>query len=310
MLLSHERGPVAAGGEGLNQDDTFVNLATFFRDASVPVPAVLCDARPEGSLLVEDMGDVALWHFAFDRPSAVGERIRQTLGPDATLVLYRRAADLIARIQACRPSPGCLAFTRHMAYEQYRAEAGRFVEHYLRPRGLDEASLSTVASALDRLCLAVAAHPRVLMHRDFMPWNIHVDPDGALGVLDFQDALLGSHAYDLVSLVHDRDADFALGDERCRAVVRHFRDRLDPGADFGLHCREALLQRYLRLAGQFHLLTARTGRPCYEGWVPGCLRRVGRTLPGTEGYGDLLDVLRRHVPEVARAAEEPWDLWT
>ncbi|MBI4860050.1 MAG: hypothetical protein HY815_07270, partial [Candidatus Riflebacteria bacterium] len=85
MLLSHEPGPVTAGGDRLNQDDTFVNLSTYFRGSSVPVPAVVCDARPEGSLLVEDVGDTALWHFAFDRPTSGTEAVRKVLGDDATL---------------------------------------------------------------------------------------------------------------------------------------------------------------------------------------------------------------------------------
>ena len=168
-------------------------------------------------------------------------------------------------------------------------------------RGLD-----VVGAAIDRLSRAVADHPRTLMHRDFMPWNVHFREGGRIAVIDFQDALVGSHAYDLVSLLHDRDTDFALGWPACRAVVEHFRLGRGLPPSFWNHYREALLQRYMRLAGQFRLLARDRGRPVYEGWVPGCLRRIGKALAGFPGYEEALRVLTEAIPEIAEGAGEPW----
>jgi len=297
VLLSHEHGPVTHGGDELNQDDTFVELSRWFRARGVDVPRVVHDGRTVGALLVDDAGDVALWHYAFDRQ------------PRSRAVdLYRRAIDVVAAIQACAPDPSCVAFGRSMTVDEYRTEARRFIQHYALPHDLPVAVVDRAAATIDDICEACAAHPVVLMHRDFMPWNIHVQPAGDLVVLDFQDALPGSYVYDSVALLHDRDADFALGDEACRTVAAAAARKLArPGQPFVRHYYEALVQRYFRLAGQFHLLTKKTGRPIYESWVPGCLRRIGRALVHRPDHAATLDALADVIPELRAGADHPWN---
>ena len=306
VILSHEHGPVTHGGEDLNQDDTFVNLSAFFTKSKIAVPRVISDGRLEGALLVQDVGDIALWRFAFGDLDENGLKLAASLGSEATLQLYKKAVNVIADIQQCSPAEDCVAFSRYMGAEEYKIESRRFIDHYLVPRNVSKGNLLLVEEMIEDLCNSVAEHPRVLMHRDFMPWNIHVTNKGDIAVLDFQDAIVGSYVYDVISLVHDRDADFALGDENCANIVKYFKESFSLGEGFYRHYGEALLQRYLRLAGQFHLLTKKTGRPIYESWVPGCLRRVGRTLATMKRYEHSLDVLKKIVPEIAQGAEEPW----
>jgi len=307
VCLAHEYGPVAHGGEGLNQDDTFVVLSRYFSSRGVRVPKVLHDARSEGWLVVEDVGDLALWHFAFDQLTECGLKLERCFDGDAAVPLFQRASDVIGQIQDCSVVDDCVAFGRYMGFQEFRTEARRFVDHYLVPNAVSQTKLAVVDSFIDELSEACAGHPRVLIHRDFMPWNLHVLEDGNIAVLDFQDALLGSYAYDLVALIHDRDADFALGKARSRKVVEHFKARQGLGAEFDRHYCECLVQRYLRLAGQFRLLTQKTGRPIYEGWVPGCLRRVGQTLVTLADWREPLEILCDLSPHVRDGANDPMD---
>ena len=66
----------------------------------------------------------------------------------------------------------------------------------------------------DHLCALLIRwaldQPQVFCHRDFMPRNLMVMEDG-LGILDFQDAVLGDPAYDLVSLLCDARRDLPPG---------------------------------------------------------------------------------------------------
>jgi N-acetylmuramate 1-kinase len=300
-------GPVAAGGDGRTQDATLVETTRYFSANGVRVPRLLLDARPAGALLLEDAGDVALRRFTLQPVDERAQRVATGLGPDPARVLFERAADLIAAIQACPPAPDCVAFQRSLGFEQYRTEAQRFVDFFLRPRGVNEGVALAVSWAVDQLAETVACHPRVLVHRDFMAWNLHVLEGGELVVLDHQDALLASHAYDLASLLNDRDVDFALGAELSADLGGYFVRRRRPGAGFERHYLEALLQRSLRLAGQFNLLSQRTGRDVYAGWVPGCLARIGRTLARMPGWEDLLDILAGSVPEIRQGADRPWE---
>ncbi len=43
----------------------------------------------------------------------------------------------------------------------------------------------------------------MLVHRDYHSRNLMLQPDGTLGVIDFQDAVRGPLTYDLVSLLRD-----------------------------------------------------------------------------------------------------------
>ena len=54
-------------------------------------------------------------------------------------------------------------------------------------------------------CLTVSAlsQPKVTMHRDFHSRNIMVLNDNSLGIIDFQDAVIGPITYDIVSLLRD-----------------------------------------------------------------------------------------------------------
>ena len=45
--------------------------------------------------------------------------------------------------------------------------------------------------------------PQVFVHKDYHSRNLMIVPNGQIGVLDFQDALVGPISYDLVSLYRD-----------------------------------------------------------------------------------------------------------
>ncbi|MDC0358448.1 phosphotransferase [Oligoflexia bacterium] len=312
QVLAHGVGPVYSSSESFNQDDTYVELSLYFEREGIPVPKLYFDGREAGGLLIEDVGDLPLWQFAFDKLDEDGQKVKKELGEDATLTLYQRVVDLIVRLQGCAPDPDCVAFKRSLEFEQYRMEAARFVDHCLLPNAFPKRELQVVSDLLDRLCESVAAHKQVLAHRDCMPWNIHVGNgvigrSGAVTLIDFQDALTASYVYDLVALVHDRNADYALGDESCVKIVNYFKAQFNLDDSFYKDYLELLLQRHFRLAGQFALLTVKTGNPIYQSWIPGCLKRVGRALAALDDTEAPLQILSSLIPDVRAGADNPFD---
>jgi len=252
------------------------------------------------------VGGVPLWHFTFDRLTSEGRAIKERLGQDAALILYKKAARSLAVLQSIRPAPECVAFQRSFELEEYRTEARRFIDHYMIPNSFPAPEIEAVERGILRICEAVAAHPRCLVYRDFIPWNIHIAPDGELAFIDFQDMLVGSFAYDIVSLIHDRDGDFALGAAVCSRILECFMELRGLTPSFYRSYHEALLQRYFRLVGQFRLLSERLGNPVYNGWIPGCFRRIGSSLAALPEMAEVLAVLAKARPEVRRGAEESW----
>jgi aminoglycoside/choline kinase family phosphotransferase len=118
----------------------------------------------------------------------------------------------------------------------------------------------------------------VLVLRDYHADNLMVLPDGSLGLLDFQDALAGHAAYDLVSLLQDARRD--VSPEIEEAMVRRFVEAAaieDPDV-FRAHYEILGAQRNLKILGIFTRLWKRDGKPAYPLMHPRIWGYVERNL--------------------------------
>jgi aminoglycoside/choline kinase family phosphotransferase len=312
MILNQAQGPVGGGRGNKTQDDTFVELAEFFAHHGIMVPEIYSDARPTGALLVEDVGDTALWHFARDELGEAGQKIKDYLGEDALRVLYERAIDVIKQIQSIEPEPLSVAFQRYVGFEQYRREVDEFCESYAKPKGIRSSALSVVEAFFDDLCESLSSHPRTLSHFDFMSHNIYVTSEGGLRIIDFQDACTVSPVRDIVSLINDRDIDVSLGKSLHRQVLEYYMKEMGTGEGFQEQYNECLLHWDLRVAGRFIYLSEKKRAERYREWVPGTLRRIGRTLFRVEHsmrkVDDVITILSGLSDEIREGLEDPWPL--
>lgn len=307
MILAAGSGPIAAGDTALSQSDSFVLLNHELREASLPVPQIYYDGRTEGFLLIEDIGDLQLWRIALQELTPQqAELVRHTFSADPVERSFRCAIDLLGRLRSLPAECAAVAGRRHLSFEQYRIEAQRFIDLCLLPRAYTPAKLGAVESMLNDLCRSIDAHPRVPCYRDFMAWNIMLDTSGQLRLLDYQDMLSASQAYDAASLLNDRDTDQALGARRWLSLLQYARATLGAQADFERQFLECSLQRDLRLAGQFWNLSRLRGKLQYEKWVPGCLRRIGRVMAELGRWPELLKDLSEFSPEIKAGASAPW----
>ena len=158
----------------------FVRIAGLMRDAGVNAPDVLAWNEPQGFLLLTDLGERTML-TALDASR-----------PQDALPLFREALAALAAWQLAS-QPGALP-----PYDEavLRCELALFPQWYLaRHRGvaLTAAQRQTIDDAFDAIVRRNLAAPQVFVHRDFMPRNLMLpaQPGGALGVLDFQDALIG-----------------------------------------------------------------------------------------------------------------------
>jgi aminoglycoside/choline kinase family phosphotransferase len=132
-----------------------------------------------------------------------------------------------------------------------------------------------------------------------MPRNLMVADDaqslGALGVLDFQDAVYGPITYDIASLM--RDAFLSWDEDFCLDVTIRYWDKarkagLPVGDDFGEFYRGVEwmgLQRHLKIAGIFARLTLRDGKPKYLADTPRFISYIRATC---DRYIELKPLLR------------------
>jgi hypothetical protein len=159
-----------------------------------------------------------------------------------------------------------------------------------------------VRAAFQAIAELLAGQPRVFTHRDYHSRNLIVD-GARLGVIDFQDALMGPAAYDLASLL--RDAYIALDEALIDELIAAYLDRMEQ-AGAGLGDRAAFrrlfdltsIQRNLKAAGRFVYIDRVKKNPKFLADIPRVLGYVRRNL---ETYPELA-TLRKHltpyVPEL------------
>ena len=307
MLLGTEQrfGPGAdeiAGTPTNGGDDgiPFVRVARWLAARGFAVPAVHHDAAgADRLLLLEDIGDTTLWVAASARLAEVP-------------ALFAAAVDLLVALQvagARQPDPSCPAFRRRFDGRLARWELEHFVEHGFETRHGRPLPPVERADLLDRLTPLVepfeSAAP-VLVHRDFMAWNIHVQ-DGRLRLIDFQDALLGPDAYDLGALLTDRTT----GTLVTPAVEADLIGRFERGRSAGglpvppglaARYRACVLHRALKVIGRFHFLERVLAKPGYLAYLPGVYAVARRMLAAMPELAEVRARLARHVPELGAEA--------
>jgi tRNA threonylcarbamoyl adenosine modification protein YjeE len=136
------------------------------------------------------------------------------------------------------------------------------------------------------LLAPILAGPTTWTLRDFHSPNLHwlADRDGLkrLGLVDFQDALLGPPAYDLASLLQDARVD--IPDEMELRLMAHYARRrasADPAFDAGgFAAAYAAMgaQRATKILGIFARLDKRDGKPAYLAHLPRIERYLGKSL--------------------------------
>jgi aminoglycoside/choline kinase family phosphotransferase len=242
----------------------FVSRANEMQRAGLLGPRVLAQDEEQGFLLLNDLGQCLLLD-QLQRHSS------QNLYKD-NLSLMRSAIDTLVAWQIGMASDAWPAYDETL----FRRELALFPQWCVqKEHGVTWTSdeQSQWDSACDLLVQSALAQPTVAVHRDFMPRNLMVTPQG-LAVLDFQDAVRGPITYDIASLI--RDAFFSWDEEQeIDIAVRYWeaarKARLPVDPDFGEFWQRLEwmgLQRHLKVLGIFCRLKHRDGKPKYSEDLP------------------------------------------
>lgn len=277
----------------------YVNVHRFLARLGVAVPELYLDAAGEGFLLLEDVGDVALWDAV------------QAQGDDEVLRLYRLAIDQLLRIQVpgtAQADPACLAFQQVFDERLYLWEFEHFIEYGLVKRmnpGPPAADLATLRRHFGALAAVLDRQPRYLNHRDYHSWNLFVR-DGRMRVLDFQDALLAVAPYDLATLLGDRDTPQVVPPALERRLLDYYAEawaaaggpRWHPDELWDIYTACAL-QKAFKVVGRFHYLDLVKGKPGYLRYLPSTLRQIRRLLDDRPDWTPVRAILSRYFTELA-----------
>jgi len=242
----------------------FLRVAAHLLDRGFHPPRPLAIDRARGLLLLEDLGD--------DRVTPLLQR-----EPNREREIYEAAIDILARI-AGQPAPSDVPPYDDAAMTR---EVLLFPEWYAPALGMevDEASYLAAWRQVWGGVLDIVERNPVLVLRDYHADNLMVLPGRSeLGLLDFQDALAGHAAYDLVSLLQDARRDVA--PELEEAMIDLYCDRANV-ADrdlFRAHYEILGAQRNAKILGIFTRLWKRDGKPFYPTMHPRIWSYIERNL--------------------------------
>jgi aminoglycoside/choline kinase family phosphotransferase len=265
----------------------FLKIAGHLLDRGFAPPRPRAVDRQRGLLLLEDFGD--------DR---VGPLLQRE--PERERAIYEAAVDILAEV-AAQPAPDDLPPYDEAAMVR---EVSLFTDWYAPAVGLtaeEETFLASWRQAWAPVLPIVEANP-VLVLRDYHADNLMVlEGRSELGLLDFQDALAGHAAYDVVSLLQDarRDVDPALEADMLDryAAAANVADR----ALFRAHYEILGAQRNTKILGIFTRLWKRDEKPHYLALQPRVWTYLERNLahPALAPVRAWFDA---HVPAEKRAA--------
>lgn len=234
----------------------FLHVAQWLRGERLSAPEVLAADPEQGFLLLEDLGD-ALYsaELASDRAE---EAELYVAAIRALRLLQQQAAPTLASYD--KPT--------------YLREVALFSEWYL-PQLLDGSALKDAQASYlavwEALLKALPPVPTGVVLRDYHADNLIWLPerDGVqrVGMLDFQDALIGPVTYDLVSLLEDARRDVSAATLQ-RAVAAFLQDYPADVQDFRASYALMGAQRNCKIIGIFHRLHRRDNKPHYLKFLP------------------------------------------
>jgi len=257
----------------------FVAIANGLRQRGFSAPAIRYADLDSGFLITEDFGSAGF--IEGDPPRPILER-------------YEVATDLLAVLHHAT-LPETLPLTPQLNYpipdfdtEALLVEIGLMLEWYLPDRGAQVSDeMRFEFTAIWRALLEKpAAAPKTWVLRDYHSPNLIWLGERAgilrVGIIDFQDAVRGPAAYDLVSLLQDARTDVPEGLELA-LLTRYIKARRtsDPKFDaavFAEHYAIMSAQRNTRLLGTFARLNRRDGKPQYLRHQPRIWTYLTRSL--------------------------------
>jgi len=258
-VADHGRSAILMDAPPPHEDPRpFIEVAQWLVARGFPAPVIFGTDLEQGLVLIEDFGDA---------------RMRETVdaAPESLLRMYEAAVDILIRLRGEPAGPW-----RPYDRKELQREADLLTEWYCPAIGLtvDTDGYAKAWGAVFEHALAVEP---VTVLRDYHAENLMlIGGTEALGLLDFQDALAGHPAYDLVSLLQDARRD--VEPEIEAAMLARYRRVTGAGDDFDAAYHVLGAQRNAKIVGIFTRLWRRDGKPRYPAMCPRVWHYLNRDL--------------------------------
>jgi len=229
----------------------FIKIDEFLVSCGFFAPKIIAKNIELGFLLLEDFGD---------------ETYNRVLSktPQEEFLLYKNAADVLLNLHHFAAPKDLTIYNHALLFR----EVMLFVDWYLPAQGkvLQPEEKSEFKYLWFKIFDLLSKENPVLVLRDYHADNLMKIPQG-VGLLDFQDAVIGSRAYDLVSLLEDARRD--VSENVRQKILEHYVEKSGCDPDVFLRDYSILsLQRNVKILGIFSRLSKRDGKHHYLNFMP------------------------------------------
>ena len=284
----------------LEDSSLFVSIALCFKKNSLHVPVIYAVNYESGFLLLEDFGDDVLLPLLTEKDfndlydSAEVELIKiQKIPINNTIFPVYNRLRLLEEMSM---------FTEWFVKKLLNVEL-----NIIDLRLLDDAFSTIVDSALEQ--------NQVVVHRDFHSRNLMKLTNGSIGVIDFQDAVIGPITYDMVSLL--RDCYVRLPEKYVvQRALAYYRLAVVEGVTSQASDEQVIdwfdlmgLQRHIKVLGIFSRLYLRDGKHRYLDDLPLVVRYMMEQLKSQPKLKEFaLWFEQRLLPQISRESwYKPWE---
>ncbi len=269
---------------GYEELKPFVKIDEFLFSHDFSAPKIFAIDEKHGFLLLEDLGD-----------DTYGRVLALDAKPE--LALYKSACDVLLKLHELEAPQDIQPYNYALLFR----EVMLLVDWYLP---LQKKSMSLQEKARFKLLWfrlfdLLSRENQTLVLRDYHADNLMIvkDREGCkkVGLLDFQDAVIGSKAYDLVSLLEDARRDV---DEKTRQEIfaYYLQESGHDEAAFIQDYEILSLQRNIKIVGIFARLSMRDGKDTYLNLIPRVLAFIRlRLTSGNKIFLEINDLLSKFI---------------
>ena len=259
----------------------FVQIASKWIANGVRVPKILAQDLQQGFLMLEDFGD---------------QLLRSRLTDESVDLLYTKALNELHRIQSL-PTQDLPLYDPALLMREMSLFREWFLSSWLQLELSNEED--TCLKNVEALLIESAQRqPQVVVHRDYHSRNLMLIHNDEIGVIDFQDAVIGAVTYDLVSLL--RDSYVYWPESEVKRWVKQFYSSSPWRDQLALHQFEQTfdwmgMQRQLKVCGIFVRLCQRDGKAGYLQDIPLTFRNLMQSSARYPELAEFTDWLQQRV---------------
>jgi len=261
----------------------FIQVAELFKQAHVQVPTIIAQELEQGFLLLDDFGS---------------ECLLDVLTPQSVERLYATALSDLVRLQS-NINPNTVDLP-HYTPTLLHSELDLFSDWFLQQQ--QQLILSTQQKTVLNDCYqllinSACQQTQVCVHRDYHSRNLMYINETNLGMIDFQDAVVGPITYDAVSLL--RDCYIAWPEASIEQHLQAYYQQLQQAKilhrvtypQFKRDFDFMGIQRHLKAIGIFSRLNIRDNKSGYLADIPRTLNyvlSVSQHYPELQSFHDFL----------------------